>query len=123
MKILGWNCRGMLSPMAVRELLDLQGRIKADLIFLSECHLNKCKAGELRSVLSFESMIVVESDGRAGGLVLFYNKMNKIVLNYVSDNFIDVLFMNEEIVQWRFTGFYGDPNWRFTGFYRCGIGS
>ena len=33
MKILGWNCRGMLSPTAVRELLELQHRTKADLIF------------------------------------------------------------------------------------------
>ena len=81
MKILGWNCRGMLSPTAVRELLELQGRTKADVIFLSESHLNKCKADELRRVLSFDSMFVVESDGRAGGLVLFYQKVNKVYFN------------------------------------------
>ena len=111
MKILGWNCRGMLSTTAVRELLDLQERVRADLIFLSESHLNNCKANELRRVLSFDSMFVVESDGRAGGLVLFYHKVNKVELNYISANFIDILFMNEEVVQWRFTGFYGHPNW------------
>ena len=110
MKILGWNCRGMLSPTAVHELLDFQGRVKAELIFLSESHLNKCKADELRRVLDFDSMFVVESDGRAGGLVMFYHKMNKVVLNYVSANFIDILFMNDNVVQWHFTGFYGHPN-------------
>ena len=26
-------------------------------------------------------------------------------------NFIDVLFMTENVVQWRFTSFYGHPNW------------
>ena len=111
MKIIGWNFRGMLSPMAVRELLDLQERTKAELIFLSKSHLNNCKADELRRVLSFDSMFAVESDGRAGGLVLFYQKVNKVDLNYVSNNFIDVLFMNGNTVQWCFTGFYGHPNW------------
>ena len=70
MRNLGWNCRGMLSPTVVRELLELQHRTKVDLIFLSESHLNKCKADEVRCFLSFDSMIVVESDGRAGDLVL-----------------------------------------------------
>uniref|UniRef100_A0A453BHN4 Endonuclease/exonuclease/phosphatase domain-containing protein n=1 Tax=Aegilops tauschii subsp. strangulata TaxID=200361 RepID=A0A453BHN4_AEGTS len=85
-----------------------QGR----LIFLSESHLNKYKAGELCRVFDFDSMFVVESDGRTGGLIMFYHKMNKVVLNYVSANLIDVLFLNDNVVQWRFTGFYGHPNWR-----------
>ena len=85
---------------------------KAELIFLSESHLNKCKADELHRVLNFESMFVVESDGQAGGLVLYYQSLNKIELNYVSPHFIDVLFMHEDNVQWRFTGFYGYPNWK-----------
>ena len=71
MKIIGWNCHGMLSPTAVRELLDLQRRTKADLIFLSESHLNICKADELHRVLNFDSMFVVESDGWAGELLCF----------------------------------------------------
>lgn len=62
---------GMLSHTTVRELLDLQQRIRADLIFLSESYLNKCKADKLRRDLNLESMFVVESDGQAGGLVLF----------------------------------------------------
>ena len=111
MKILGWNCCGMLSHTAVHELLDLKGLIRTDLVFLSESHLNKCKADELRRVLNFDSMYVVESDGRAGGLVMFYHKMNNIELNYVSPYFIDILIMNGNNVQWRFTGFYGRPNW------------
>ena len=111
MKILGWNCRGMLSNTAVRELLDLQKRTRADLIFLSESHLNNCKADELRRVLGFDSMFVVESDGKAGGLALFYHESNKIELNYVSPHFIDIVFMYENVVQWRFTGFYGHPKW------------
>ena len=64
MKIIGWNCRGMLSPTAIRELLDFQGRVKADVIFLSESHLNTTKATELRVKLGFDRFHIVDSDGR-----------------------------------------------------------
>ena len=50
-------------------------------------------------------MFVVESDGKVGGLALFYHKSNKVELNYVSSHFIDIVFMYEDVVQWRFTGF------------------
>ena len=46
MKSISWNCRGMLSSTAVQELLELHGRTCADLIFISESHLNKNKADE-----------------------------------------------------------------------------
>ena len=75
------NPRMELPTTAVHELLDLQKRTRGDLIFLSESHLNNCKADELRRVLGFDSMFVVESDGKAGGLILFYRKLNKVELN------------------------------------------
>ena len=62
----------MLSATAVRELLDLQGRVKANVIFLSESHLNRVKANEIREKLVFDRFHIVESDGRSGGLVLFF---------------------------------------------------
>ena len=111
MKILGWNCRGMLSPTAVRELLDLQGRLRADVVFLSESHLNKAKVIELKSKLGFDLLNIVESDGRSCGLVMFYNLINDVVLNFSSQNFIDGPVMNCNSVAWRFTRFYGEPSW------------
>lgn len=111
MKTIAWNCRGMLSPTAVRELLELQGRIRAELIFLLDSHLNKIKADELCCKLGFDSMFLVESDGKAGCLVLFHQKENKIELNYLSSHFIYVMFMKEDSVGWRLTVFYGYPGW------------
>lgn len=46
--------------------------------FFLESHLNKIKVGELRCKLGFDSMFLDESDGKAGGLVLFYQKENKV---------------------------------------------
>lgn len=111
MKTLAWNCRRMLSSTAVRELLDFQGQLRADVVFLFESHLNKAKVIELKSKLGFDLLNIVESDGRSCGLVMFYNLINDVVLNFSSQNFIDGLVMNYSSVAWRFTRFYGEPSW------------
>ena len=40
---------------------------------------------------------VVGSDGRSGGLALFCNHADKVILNYKCANFIDVVFMNDRV--------------------------
>jgi exonuclease III len=74
MKLLSWNCRSLASDVAVLELLDIQGRVRADFVFISESHRDKEGADRVRRRLGFNSMWVEASDGRSGGLVLFYNK-------------------------------------------------
>lgn len=80
MKIIGWNCRGLNNPAAVRALLDVQEQYRPDVFFISESHLNKERADVLRRKLGFEFMVVDESDGKARGLVLLWNINNKITL-------------------------------------------
>lgn len=110
MKILCWNCRGMRKPAAVRALLGIQGRVRPDVLFLSEAHLNKAKAEKLRRRLGFEAMAVSESDGRSGGLVMFwYNKLG-VTSHEVQPNFIDIRINEGNNGGWRFTGFYGEPS-------------
>lgn len=111
MKLLLWNCRGMLSPVAVRSLLDLQEHVRPDVIFLAETHLNNNKADDIRRKLGFTFMSVVESDGRSRGLAMFWNDDNKAEFEYVSPNCIDVIFISSNNVKWRMTGFYGEPAW------------
>jgi hypothetical protein len=69
------------------------------------------RADVVRSKLGFNFMLVHESDGRSGGLVLFSNKENKIDSLYIGPNFIDVTVGDSGDQQWRFTGFYGEPSW------------
>jgi exonuclease III len=71
MNIIGWNCRGMRKASVVHALLELQERLKPDVLFLSEAHLSKVKAERLKIRLKFDNMLVSESDGRSGGLVLY----------------------------------------------------
>ena len=52
----------MRKPAAVRALLGIQERIKPDVLFLSETHLDKAKAGKLKRRLGFDEMEVSQSD-------------------------------------------------------------
>ena len=109
MKILAWNCRGLNSARAVRALLEVQRCVKPDVFFLSEMHLGKAKAEKLRRRLGCDHLIIFESDGRSGGLMLLWKKEVRIVEQGVSENYIDVLVQGE--VEWHLTGVYGEPRW------------
>ena len=110
MKLLAWNCRGLSSPRAVRSLLEVQKRINPDVFFLSETHLDKAKADNVRRRAGFDHLIIHESDGRSGGLLLLWKEEVNIRLQAVTQNYIDVVI--EENGGWRFTGVYGEPDWR-----------
>ena len=62
----------MRKPAAVRELLGIPERIKPDVLFLSETHLDMAKAGKFGRRLGFEEMEVSESDDRSGGLIMLW---------------------------------------------------
>ena len=51
-------------------LLKIQKREKPDVFFLSETHLGKVKAENLKRRLSYDHFIIHESDGRSGGLLM-----------------------------------------------------
>ena len=42
------------------------------MVFLSESHLNKVKAGKLRRKLGMDQFSIFKSDGASEGLVLFW---------------------------------------------------
>ena len=110
MKILIWNCRGMNKFMAVRALQVLLERIRPDVVFLSESHLSRAKAGVLMRRFHFDEMEIHESDGRSGGLVMWWHSSLNVTSTEVSPNFIDVRVDEHTVSAWRFTGFYGEPS-------------
>ena len=112
MKLLRWNCRGILGALTVQSLLDFQRRHEPDAVFLSETHLDEEKAENLRKKMKMDRMIVSPSlDGRRGGLLLLWKKEVRIYSRTASLDFIDVIVEEENDVQWRLTGIYGEPSW------------
>ena len=74
----------------VRALLGIQGWVRSDVLFVSETHLNRGKVEKLRRRFGFERMEVAESDGRSGGLVMFWDTSLGVSSTEVQPKFIDI---------------------------------
>lgn len=55
-------------------------------------------------------MIVVEANGRSGGLTLLWKETSQVTLRSLSKYHIDVEVTIAGLQPWRLTGFYGEPN-------------
>ena len=112
MKLISWNCRGLLGAPTVRSLLDIQRRNNPDAFFLSETHLYETKAEEIMRKLRMDHRIVVPClDGRSGGLLLVWKKEVRIYSRTNMFNCIDVSVEEVDGRVWRLTGLYGEPSW------------
>ena len=79
MKLISWNCRGLLGTPTVRSLLDIQRRHNLDAFFLSETHLDEDRAEDLMRRMGMDYKIVAPClDGRKGGLLLVWKKEVRI---------------------------------------------
>lgn len=91
MKLLSWNCRGLLGAPAVRSLLDVQRRYNPDALFLSETHLDEARAEDLMRKMKMDHRLVAPClDGRKSGLLLVWKKEVRIYSRTITLEFIDV---------------------------------
>jgi hypothetical protein len=74
MKLLSLNCQGLGNDPTVRSLLNVRRRYDPDVMFLSETHLDDYPADCLRRRLQMDFKIVNPSNGRSGGVILFWKK-------------------------------------------------
>jgi hypothetical protein len=94
MSLIGWNCRGLGNLSVVPKLKYLVRYYKLDTLFLSETLVHSNKTNEFRHLLGFDNCFSVSSNGRSGGLALFWqNSFNCTILNY-SSNHINVEVTN-----------------------------
>lgn len=110
MSTISWNCQGMGSPWKLQFLQDMVRQERPTVVFLCETLSNKKKMEWVRTRLKFEGMIVVEAQGRSGGLALLWKEADTVKLLSMSFNHIDVEVHMQGLQPWRLTGFYGEPN-------------
>ena len=91
MKLLVWNSQGLGNAPAVHALLDVQRRCSPDVVFLSETHLDSYPAECLRRRMKMDQKLVCTSNGRSGGLVLFWNNHINVRRISLDTMFIDVI--------------------------------
>lgn len=110
MSTISWNCQGMGSPRKLQFLQDIVRKERPSIVFLSETLSDRNKMEWVRSRLKFQGMIVVEAQGRSGGLALLWREADHVRLLSLSCNHIDVVVQMEGVQPWRLTGFYGEPD-------------
>jgi exonuclease III len=108
MKLIAWNYHGLGNPAAVRSLLDLQKQEDSNILFLSEMKLESMQVEVFRWKLGLTNMVCIPSEGRSGGIALFWRTRVDVSLKSMSKYFIDVE-VGGGANRWRFMGIYGDP--------------
>ncbi|XP_040987679.1 uncharacterized protein LOC121235397 [Juglans microcarpa x Juglans regia] len=111
MILLSWNSRGLGNPRRVRVLADLVREEDTKVLFLQETKLHARAAEKLKFRLGFENCLAVSSEGRSGGLALYWKKQVKVVIKNYSKSHIHASIHDaiEEGETWFLTGIYGQP--------------
>ncbi|KAK6119801.1 hypothetical protein DH2020_046456 [Rehmannia glutinosa] len=74
-----------------------------------ETKLHGAKAYRLKENLGFSNGVVVESVGNSGGLALLWKEEVNLSVKLMGRFFVDSVIQSDG-GQWRFTGFYGNPD-------------
>jgi hypothetical protein len=90
MRILDPNYQGLGNALTVRALLQVKKRSNPEVMFLSETHLDDYPAECLRRRLNMDCKIANPSNGRSGGVIMFWRKEIKIELIFLAPKYIDV---------------------------------
>ncbi|CAO2207064.1 unnamed protein product [Urochloa humidicola] len=110
MNALVWNCRGTGLSRTVQDLTALVRAKCPGLVFLCETHNSENRVANLRWRLGLKNCIAVDSDGRSGGLALFWHESVEVNLTEKNFRYIDVSTRVSANDPWfRITFVYGEP--------------
>lgn len=73
MRLISWNCRGILNNPTGRELRALVCKFKPEIIFLMETRSDSNRMAPLSRILGYPNFYAIPSKGLTGGLCLFWN--------------------------------------------------
>jgi hypothetical protein len=77
-------------------------------MFLSETKMRDNNVRKFQWSLGFDSCFAVSSEGKSGGLALFWGNGCSVSLQHYSSNIIDVL-VSHPVGTWKCTFVYGEP--------------
>ncbi|XP_050211481.1 uncharacterized protein LOC126661668 [Mercurialis annua] len=99
----------MGNPRTFKDLNDHVRMIKPCLVFLMETKMVVSKLESIKYKLNMEGCFGVSCEGKSGGLALFWDSSVSISIKSYSSFHIDCFVEDVNQLQWRFTGFYGNP--------------
>ena len=81
-------------------------------VFLAETWLDKARLEEIKVRYKFGGLIELSIISRGGGVAIFWKEECDFSIVTYSPNHIDAIVNKGREDEWRFTGFYGEPNTR-----------
>ena len=73
MSCLSWNCRGLGNAATVEELWELAKSAAPIVLYVLETQVHKSWVEGLKKTLGYDNAFAVSSNGRSGGLGIFWN--------------------------------------------------
>ena len=109
MIVLSWNYQGLGNRFAVEVLAELVRQKAPTILFLMETKFSVREMEPIKAELGYPSMLAVSSEGRKGGLALFWAAEVVVDTQTYSPNHIDANICIQNSPPWRLTGVYGHP--------------
>lgn len=81
MKLLSWNCQGLGTPLTIQALRVLVTQERPSVIFLMETKNQEQKVQRIRRRLRYQNSFVVNPEGSAEGLALFWDDQVELHLD------------------------------------------
>lgn len=78
-------------------------------MFLAETWADNARLETVQRNIDFEHKWSVPKEGRGGGIALFWKASVNLEVVDSSNYYIDILIEKGTDNEWRFTGFYGEP--------------
>lgn len=108
MSIITWNCRGAGKASAVRELREIAKEFVPTVLCILETQIDKARVESMASLIGFDKAYAIDSNGRSGGIGIFWNNaINVEILGY-SVYHIDCKIVDPDSDPWRLTVVYGE---------------
>ena len=99
-----------LGTCVQRRSLEISSGAKdPSVVFLAETWADEARLDQVLHNINFGHKWEVPSGRRGGGLVLFWKRDVTVTIEYSHRYFIDVTFDKNKEAEWRFIGFYGEP--------------
>ena len=94
----------------MNELASLVQAKNPFVVFIAETWTDDARLKDVKRKIQFDNMFVVPRANRGGGLVLFWKESIEVTVEGSDKNHIDAIIKRNIEDEWRFTGFYGEPN-------------
>ena len=80
------------------------------IMFIVETWADEARLKDVKRKIQFDNMFVVPRANQGGGLVLFWKESVEVSVEGFDKNHIDAIVNKNKEHEWRFTGFYGEPD-------------